>query len=73
MAQDLTYQEETLLGLIAHKDMMRWYKKSHKALAQIEYIKKSKRVGVKRSTRYQDASWMTIWIDSKRKQNIGHN
>jgi hypothetical protein len=39
MAQIVSYQEETFLGLIVHKDMMRWYEKSHKALAQIEYIK----------------------------------
>jgi hypothetical protein len=33
MAHIVSYQEETLLGLIAHKDMMRMVQKSHKTLA----------------------------------------
>jgi hypothetical protein len=33
------YQEETLMGLIAYKDMMKWSKKSHQVLEKIEYIR----------------------------------
>ena len=39
MDQIVSYQAETLLDLIAHKDMMGWSEKSHKALALIEYIR----------------------------------
>jgi hypothetical protein len=39
MAQVVNYQEETLLGMVSHKDMLRWSEREHKALAQIEYIK----------------------------------
>jgi hypothetical protein len=49
MAQVVSYQEETLLGLIAHKDMMRWSERSHKDLAQIEYIREIQKGWVKRS------------------------
>jgi hypothetical protein len=33
IAQVVSYQEETLLGIIAHKYMMRWSERSHKTLA----------------------------------------
>jgi hypothetical protein len=34
-----SYQEDTLLSLVAYKEMMRWSNKDHQLLAQIEYIK----------------------------------
>jgi hypothetical protein len=37
MEQIVRYQEDTFLGMIAHKDIMRWYEKSHKDLTHIEY------------------------------------
>jgi hypothetical protein len=39
MTRIVSYQEETLLGLIAYKEMMRWSEKAHQVLAQIEYIR----------------------------------
>jgi hypothetical protein len=33
------YQEETLMGLIDYKDMMKWFEKSHHMLEKIEYIR----------------------------------
>jgi hypothetical protein len=33
------YQEETLLGMIVHKDMMRWSERSHKTLEKVEYVR----------------------------------
>jgi hypothetical protein len=38
MTQIIGYQEETLLGQITHKEMMQWSERSHRTLAQIEYI-----------------------------------
>jgi hypothetical protein len=43
MTQIVDYQEETLLGLMAHKDIMIWDEESHKVLAQIEYIQRSRK------------------------------
>jgi hypothetical protein len=39
MTKIVSYQEETLLGLVAYKEMMRWSEKYHQVLAQIEYIR----------------------------------
>jgi hypothetical protein len=39
MAQVVGYQEETLLGMITHKYMLRWSEKEHKKISQIEYIR----------------------------------
>jgi hypothetical protein len=39
MTKIVGFQEETLLGLMAYKEMMRWYEKSHQVSEQIEYIR----------------------------------
>jgi hypothetical protein len=39
MTQIIGYQEETLMGLIAYKDMMKWSEKYHQVLEKIEYIR----------------------------------
>jgi hypothetical protein len=38
MAKVVSYQEETLLGLMALKEMSRWFKRSHRVLEQIQYV-----------------------------------
>jgi hypothetical protein len=38
MAHVVSYQEETMLGLMALKEMSRWFKWSHRVLEQIQYI-----------------------------------
>jgi hypothetical protein len=39
MTKFVSYQEDTLLGLIAYKEIMIWLDKSHYILEQIEYIR----------------------------------
>jgi hypothetical protein len=39
MAKTVSYQEENLLCLVEHKDMLRWVEWEHRSLAQIEYVK----------------------------------
>jgi hypothetical protein len=39
MEKVISYQEETLLCIVAHKEMLKWDERAHRTLNQIEYIR----------------------------------
>lgn len=39
MEKVIIYQEETLLCIVGHKEIMKWDEREHKTLNQIEYIR----------------------------------
>jgi hypothetical protein len=69
MSQVTYYQEDTLIGLVAYKDMRRWYKKTYQALERIEYIRE---VQTGQDTEEHGIQLLTYYIITKIQRAVEH-